>query len=363
HLVGGQRDLEARGPGQVPAVDEEVGAHEAVDPLGEAHVPEDGALEGRAGGLGVVQVPADDGPGGGERAGRVVLDRWHVAQVPPDEALEQAVVVDHVGHDVAGGPPLAGRRGAPSVVRHGRDGGGEVGGESVVAFGDVGHGATVRRAGCRRLEGTRRGRPGSLGTLAAVVRSVREDARGIVAPDLGLQRFRLDRYPPSPEVARLVDRYWVVTWDLRGRPSHTQHVFPHPVVNVTFQDGGPGLVTGVSTTVVARTLSGAGRVLGIMFRPAGFRPLLGRPMATIRDATLDWASVVGDRAADALARRVAAVPDGAAMAAAADAALAPLVPAGHQPWEDTAALVERVAADPAFLTVADLAREAGTTAP
>jgi len=117
------------------------------------------------------------------------------------------------------------------------------------------------------------------------VRSVREDARGIVAPDLGLQRFRLDRYPPSPEVARLVDRYWVVTWDLRGRPSHTQHVFPHPVVNVTFQDGGPGLVTGVSTTVVARTLSGAGRVLGIMFRPAGFRPLLGRPMATIRDAT------------------------------------------------------------------------------
>jgi AraC-like DNA-binding protein len=195
-----------------------------------------------------------------------------------------------------------------------------------------------------------------------VVRSVREDARGIVAPDLGLQRFRLDRYPPSPEVARLVDRYWVVTWDLRGRPSHTQHVFPHPVVNVTFQDGGPGLVTGVSTTVVARTLSGAGRVLGIMFRPAGFRPLLGRPMATIRDATLDWASVVGDRAADALARRVAAVPDGAAMAAADDAALAPLVPAGHQPWEDTAALVERVAADPAFLTVADLAREAGTTA-
>jgi len=195
-----------------------------------------------------------------------------------------------------------------------------------------------------------------------VVRSVREDARGIVAPDLGLQRFRLDRFPPSPEVARLVDRYWVVTWDLRGQPSHTQHVFPHPVVNVTFQDGGPGLVTGISTTVLARTLSGAGRVLGIMFRPAGFRPLLGRPMATIRDATLGWAAVVGAGPAGELARRVAEAPDGAAMAAAADAALAPLVPAGHQPWEDTAALVERVAADPAFLTVADLAREAGTTA-
>ena len=95
------------------------------------------------------------------------------------------------------------------------------------------------------------------------MRSVREDARGIVAPDLGLQRFRLDRFPPSPEVARLVDRYWVVTWDLRGQPSHTQHVFPHPVVNVTFQDGGPGLVTGVSTTGATISVSGTfGNIAG-----------------------------------------------------------------------------------------------------
>lgn len=194
-----------------------------------------------------------------------------------------------------------------------------------------------------------------------MVRSVHDDARGIVAPDAGLRCFRLERFPPSAEVGRLVDRYWVVTWDLRGRPSHTQHVFSHPVVNVSFQDGGPGEVHGVSTAVSSRTLEGAGRVLGIMFRPAGFRPLLGRPLSTLRDAVVPWSSVVGEGAAAELARALAAAPDGGCMAAVADAALARLVPEAHQPWEETAALVERVASDPAFLTVEDVAREMGCT--
>jgi AraC-like DNA-binding protein len=195
-----------------------------------------------------------------------------------------------------------------------------------------------------------------------VVRSVHDDARGIVAPDAGMQRFRLDRFPPSRDVGRLVDRYWVVTWDLRGLPSHTQHVFAHPVVNVTFQDGGPGLVTGVSTAMSSQTLSGAGRVLGIMFRPAGFRPLLRRPLSTIRDAELSWSAVVGQAADDDLARAVAAAPDGEAMAKAADVALRRFVPARPQSWERTAALVERIAVDPVLLTVEDVAREAGATA-
>lgn len=194
-----------------------------------------------------------------------------------------------------------------------------------------------------------------------MVRSPREDARGIVAPDAGMQRFRLDRFPPSADVGRLVDRYWVVTWDLRGRPPHTQHVFAHPVVNVVFQDGGPGLVAGVSTTVTSRTLSGAGRALGIMFRAAGFRPVLRRSLSSIRDTTMPWSAVVGAAAGGELARAVAAARDGEAMAAAADAALARLVPARRQSWEETAELVERIAADPAFLTVEDVAREVGAT--
>jgi AraC-like DNA-binding protein len=199
------------------------------------------------------------------------------------------------------------------------------------------------------------------GTFGFVVLSVRHDARGIVAPDVGLRRFRLDRFAPSNPVSRLVDRYWVVTWDLRGQPSHTQHVLAHPVVNVTFVDGGPGMVSGVPTAMSSRVLTGRGRALGIMFRPAGFRPVLRRPLSSIRDTTLPWCDVVGAAADEGLARAVAAAPDGAAMAAAADAALAGLVPARDQSWERTAALAERIAAEPAFLTVQDVAAAAHAT--
>jgi AraC-like DNA-binding protein len=203
--------------------------------------------------------------------------------------------------------------------------------------------------------------PGAPGYVHRVVLSVRDDTRGIVAPDAGLRRFRLDRCPPSPGVDRLVDRYWVASWDLRGRPSHTQHVFAHPVVNVTFVDGGPGVVVGVTTAVGSRTLVGSGRALGIMFRPAGFRPLLGRPLSSTRDRAFPWAEVVGEAAAGDLASAVAGAADGEAMAAAADAALAALVPARRGAWERTAALAERIAADPSFLTVEDVAAHAGAT--
>jgi len=194
-----------------------------------------------------------------------------------------------------------------------------------------------------------------------MVRPVEQDARGIVAPDAGLGVFRLDRFAPSGGLARLVDRFWVVTWDLRGRPSHTQHVLAHPVVNVTFLGGSPGVVNGVTTAVGAQTLSGAGRVLGVMFRPAGFRPVLGRALASITDTTLPLAEVVDGALAAGTAARLADAPDGPAMAAAADEALAALVPAEPQPSEATTALVERVAADPAFRRVEDVADEAGCT--
>lgn len=67
----------------------------------------------------------------------------------------------------------------------------------------------------------------------------------------------------------------------------------HPVVNVTLEDEADGTVTGVTTAVTQRTITGSGRVLGVMFRPAGFRPLLGRPMTTITDRVLRLTEVLG----------------------------------------------------------------------
>ncbi|PSK95480.1 AraC family transcriptional regulator [Murinocardiopsis flavida] len=182
---------------------------------------------------------------------------------------------------------------------------------------------------------------------------MREDARGIIDAEAGLRRFRLDRFPPSSPAARFVDRYWVSTWDLAA--PYVQRVFSHPVVNVVFEPG--GTVHGPTTRVSNQVLEGAGRVLGVMFRPAGFRPFLGAAMSGIVDGTLDL-SAVFDGAAD-LADEIAAAADPAAMAAAADRFLCERVPPHPCPSEPTSALVERIAADPAMVRVEDLAAGEG----
>lgn len=190
-----------------------------------------------------------------------------------------------------------------------------------------------------------------------MVRPVEEDARGIVTPEVGLAHFRLDRYPPSPAVARFVDRYWLSSWDLRGRPPYTQQVLAHPVVNVVFTEG-TALAHGVKTAIDSRTLRGAGWALGIMFRPAGFRPFAGGPASALTGRAVPLADLLGPAAAE-LSRRVHAAAPGEDMARLADSFLAGIVPPDAQPSELTTSIAERAAADPSLVRVDALAARAG----
>ncbi|MEU1715442.1 MULTISPECIES: helix-turn-helix domain-containing protein [Nocardiopsis] len=197
---------------------------------------------------------------------------------------------------------------------------------------------------------------------------VEGDARGILDPDAGLTRFRLDRHAPSERVARFVDRYWLTSWNLTGREPHTQRVLAHPVVNLVFT-GGTATVYGPTTEVTERRLEGEGWALGVMFRPAGFRPFLGRPMNTIVDAGLPASEVFGAPGRGGVPGADGrGAPDGALasetsdpldLMAAVDRALAGLLPAYRHPAEDTRDVVERVAADPSVVNVSGLARREG----
>jgi AraC-like DNA-binding protein len=177
-----------------------------------------------------------------------------------------------------------------------------------------------------------------------VVTPVEDDARGIIRPAEGLSRFRLDRYAPSPRLARFVDRFWVTSWDLPDGESHTQEVLAHPGVNLVLT-AGFATVTGVSTGVASRTISGRGRAVGVLFRPAGFRPYLGRPLATITDTVVPAAEIVGPGIA-----ALAGSAEGRAttdVVADLDDLLSRLAPDDPQPSERTSVLVEGIAADPA----------------
>lgn len=190
-----------------------------------------------------------------------------------------------------------------------------------------------------------------------MVAPVEQDARGIVDPGAGLQRFRLHRHEPSPAAARFVDRYWVVSWDLPAGESFTQRVLPHPVVNLSLQRG-EALVNGATRRMDARTIEGRGQVLGVMFRPAGFHPLLRRSASSLTDCICPARSVLGPTILDDLARELdAGRVDPLDAVRTVDELLADRLPAGPVAVasEATTSIVELVAGDPGTVRVDDLA--------
>jgi AraC-like DNA-binding protein len=104
----------------------------------------------------------------------------------------------------------------------------------------------------------------------------------------------------------LVERYWVVSWEVPPGREDSITLLPHPCVNVVL-DGGRLTVHGVGRDRFTYTYRGVGGVFGIKFRPGGFQPFLGRPLADITDTVLPAEKLWGPPAA-ALAERMAATP-------------------------------------------------------
>ncbi len=186
-------------------------------------------------------------------------------------------------------------------------------------------------------------------------------SHGILNPGAGAGHFTLDRHAPSPELAHLVDRYWIVRWDLRGQPPFVQETLPHPCVNLVIGTHKPG-VHGVGADRFVAELTGAGWVIGVKFRPGGFFPLYGRDVAELTGRAVAIREVFGDDAA-ALERDVTAAADDAARVAILDAFLLAHVKALTAP-DDNIPLVGRavdlVQRDPAHRT-SELADRTGVS--
>jgi AraC-like DNA-binding protein len=102
------------------------------------------------------------------------------------------------------------------------------------------------------------------------------DHHGILNPVAGFEHFRLDRRDPAPDLTSLVERHWVVEWDLRGREPYTSEVLPHPSFHLVVEGVGAFLY-GVGTGRVQRRLEGRGRAVGVKFLPGGCHPFLRTP--------------------------------------------------------------------------------------
>ncbi|MFE3447025.1 DUF6597 domain-containing transcriptional factor [Nocardia sp. NPDC059180] len=129
--------------------------------------------------------------------------------------------------------------------------------------------------------------------------------KGILHPDEQARHRTLHRLPAGPAVAHVIDWYWSVRWDLRGRPPYVAEVLPFPCVNVTFEHSEAktgGFVNGVCTTKFVRELSGVGHTFGIRFRAGGFGAYTGLDVGEFRDRAVALAEVLpdADRLTDAV---------------------------------------------------------------
>ena len=186
------------------------------------------------------------------------------------------------------------------------------------------------------------------------------DPRGILHVRAGSAAFSLGRRHPSAGLAPFVEYPWSVEWDRTGQPAHLQRMLPNPSVHLSFE---PGLsrVTGLSRRRAAfeYRLTGAGRVVGVRFRPGGARPWLTGPVSVFTDREAPVAELV-EVDDVALCAAVQTAPDAAAAAALVDTALVPLRPAPDPTVDRVADLVAAVQRDPAIRRAADLAVLAGS---
>jgi AraC-like DNA-binding protein len=113
--------------------------------------------------------------------------------------------------------------------------------------------------------------------------------------------------------------------EFAGRAPETQRVLPYPNAHLVFEHG-RSAIHGVVRGAFERTVSGAGRVLGVRFHAGGLRPFIERPLSAFADRILPLDAALKSGARDA-ERRVLGEPDDTSMVAMAESLLLGSLPA------------------------------------
>lgn len=168
----------------------------------------------------------------------------------------------------------------------------------------------------------------------------------------------LQRVPAPPDLADLVERFWLVSWDLPAGHRGEVTLVPHPCVNLVF-DAGQVWITGVGRDRFTYRYEGTGRVFGVKFRPGGFAPCWREPVATLTGRTVPLAAWWGEVAADRFAADLAAARDLATLVAVATAHLRAHRPAPDPTVDLVGRIVRCMLSDRSVARVADVAARFG----
>jgi len=87
---------------------------------------------------------------------------------------------------------------------------------------------------------------------------------GVLHQTSSSENFQLRRYLPEPELAPLVEQFWLVDWDLRGQSAHTQQNLPDPNMHLVISQQSAKVMGPVSKKY-RYTMQGQGKIIGVKF--------------------------------------------------------------------------------------------------
>jgi AraC-like DNA-binding protein len=117
-----------------------------------------------------------------------------------------------------------------------------------------------------------------------------DSPRGVLHIRPGEPFLGHERFEPGQELRAYIEHYWAVTWHCQ--PPITRETVPHPCVHLVLEPGSPKL-HGIHLRRFTRIIEGSGRVLGVKFRPGGFRAFAGQSVATLTDKIINPSKIFG----------------------------------------------------------------------
>jgi AraC-like DNA-binding protein len=182
-------------------------------------------------------------------------------------------------------------------------------------------------------------------------------SRGVLRLPPDYAGLRVSRHNPSSALAPCIAYYWMVSWDLRGRPPHLQETLPHPNIYLVFEENRL-IISGVSTGKFTRILENQGFAFGVKFRPGGFRPFLHSSTSSLTDRIVP-ANYVFGADGDALEAALVSSRGKDAMVDAVEAFFLRHVPEPDENVELADRLVGQILHQPQIKTVDGLADQTG----
>ncbi|WP_332701098.1 helix-turn-helix transcriptional regulator [Devosia sp.] len=108
-------------------------------------------------------------------------------------------------------------------------------------------------------------------------------ARGLLQQKRSFENFELTRFEPSADLMPFVEHYWMILWDLTGKPAYVQQNLSHPNQHLVLDPQGQSGIFGMYSGTFSYRLEQSGRVLGTKFRPGAFRNFYGKAVSALTD--------------------------------------------------------------------------------